>query len=102
MVDLMHFCMRLKAKRPKFDYTTNRYEITVYYPTHLMTYLAAFPEWSCFRLCVFIAKQKISPHLLNFGLKVFCSFCEFKFHKDFLLDDALKCLDNVTHIIYSV
>ena len=33
----------------------------------------AFLEWSCCRRCGFVAKQKISPNLLNFGLKMFRS-----------------------------
>ena len=45
-----------------------------YYPTHLIRYLAAFLEWSCFRPFGFVAKQKISPNLLNFGLKMFSLF----------------------------
>ena len=45
-----------------------------YYPTNLMKYLAAFLEWSCYRRCGFVAKQKISPNLLNFGIKMFHSF----------------------------
>ena len=34
-----------------------------------MKYLAAFLAWSCCRRCGFVARQKISPNLLNFGLK---------------------------------
>ena len=45
-----------------------------YYPTHLMKYLTAFLEWSCYGGCGFVAKQNISPNLLRFGLKIFCSF----------------------------
>ena len=45
--------------------------IVFYYPTHLMKYLAAFLEWSCYRRCGFVEKQKISPNLLYFGLKIF-------------------------------
>ena len=45
-----------------------------YYQTHLMKYLAAFLEWSCYRRCGFVAKQKISPNLLYFGLKMLRSF----------------------------
>ena len=33
------------------DYTTNRHELTVYNPTLLTKYLAAFLEWSCCRRC---------------------------------------------------
>ena len=42
--------------------------------TNLMKYLAAFLACSCCRRYGFVAKQKISPNLLNFGLKMFRSF----------------------------
>ena len=45
-----------------------------YYPTLLMKFLAAFVEWSCCRRCDFVTKHKISPNLLNFGLKMFRLF----------------------------
>ena len=56
------------------DYTTNRHEITVLLPNPFDEIpIAVFLEWSCCRRrrCSFVAKQKISPNLLIFGLKMF-------------------------------
>ena len=88
--DLVHYCARPKAEcnsasgRPLYqgvivDYTTNRHEITVLLPNpfdekQFFFNLAAFLAWSCCRGFGFVAEQKISPNLLNFGLKMFCSF----------------------------
>ena len=71
----MPFCSIVKTVTPRcvvrsstvprgnsFDYTTNRHDITFYYPTHLMKHLATFLAWSCCRRCGFVAKQKISPN----------------------------------------
>ena len=71
MDNLMHYCTRPEAESGPVP-RGNSF-VLLHNPFDEIL-IAAFLEWSCCRRCGFVAKQKISPNLLNFGLKMFRSF----------------------------
>ena len=82
MDDLIHYCTRPQTKVHQVVHG-NSSSLTIlqtgmnqllYCPTHLMKYLAPLVTLSSCRRCGFVEKKKISPNLLNFGLKMFRSF----------------------------